>query len=178
MAPRSPTSPSASTTLRVRGAIPPSMGTARRACPPSEPPGSASAAMSPRPKADRPSRWTTATFRRPTGFRPRARAGGIRSGTSTGESAPILKSKTGSRVSQIHYARRGVVTPEMEYVAIRENSRLQRSRELLEMTAEGPRNSLWRQHPGQGWGASIPGRSRLNLCAARWRGAARSSRAT
>jgi phosphomethylpyrimidine synthase len=68
----------------------------------------------------------------------------------------ILRSKTGSPVSQIHYARCGVITPEMEYAAIRENSRLQRSRELLEMTAEGPRNSLWRQHPGQSWGASIP----------------------
>ena len=68
----------------------------------------------------------------------------------------VLKSRTGSPVSQIHYARRGIITPEMEYAAIRENSRLQRSRELLEMTAEGPRNSLWRQHPGQSWGASIP----------------------
>ena len=68
----------------------------------------------------------------------------------------ILKSRTGGPVSQIHYARRGIITPEMEFAAIRENSRLQRSRELLEMTAEGPRNSLWRQHPGQSWGASIP----------------------
>ena len=68
----------------------------------------------------------------------------------------VLKSRTGSPVSQIHYARRGIITPEMEYAAIRENSRLQRSRELLEMTAEGPRNSLWRQHPGQSWGAAIP----------------------
>ena len=68
----------------------------------------------------------------------------------------VLRAKTASPVSQIHYARRGIITPEMEYAAIRENSRLQRSRELLEMTAEGPRNSLWRQHPGQSWGASIP----------------------
>jgi len=68
----------------------------------------------------------------------------------------VLRAKTASPVSQIHYARRGMITPEMEYAAIRENSRLQRSRELLEMTAEGPRNSLWRQHPGQSWGASIP----------------------
>ncbi|MGD1030332.1 MAG: phosphomethylpyrimidine synthase ThiC [Opitutaceae bacterium] len=68
----------------------------------------------------------------------------------------VLRARTASPVSQIHYARRGIITPEMEYAAIRENSRLQRSRELLEMTAEGPRNSLWRQHPGQSWGASIP----------------------
>ena len=68
----------------------------------------------------------------------------------------VLRAKPGSRVTQIHYARRGIITPEMEFAAIRENSRLQRSRDLLEMTAEGPRNSLWRQHPGQSWGASIP----------------------
>jgi phosphomethylpyrimidine synthase len=68
----------------------------------------------------------------------------------------VLRAKAGRRVSQLHYARRGIVTPEMEYVAIRENSRLQRARELLEMTAEGPRNSLWRQHPGQSWGAALP----------------------
>ena len=62
---------------------------------------------------------------------------------------PVLRAKAGRRVSQLHYAKAGIITPEMEYIAIRENSRLQRSRELLEMTAEGPRNSLWRQHPGQ-----------------------------
>jgi len=69
----------------------------------------------------------------------------------------VLRAKPGGRVSQLHYARQGVITPEMEYVAIRENTRLQRSRELLEMTAAGPRNSLWRQHPGQSFGAAIPG---------------------
>ncbi|HEX3730078.1 MAG TPA: phosphomethylpyrimidine synthase ThiC, partial [Opitutaceae bacterium] len=68
----------------------------------------------------------------------------------------ILRARTGARVTQLHYARAGKITPEMEYVAIRENTKLQRARELLEMTAEGPRNSLWRQHPGQPWGASIP----------------------
>jgi phosphomethylpyrimidine synthase len=69
---------------------------------------------------------------------------------------PVLRAKPGRRVSQLAYARAGKITPEMEFVALRENSRLQRSRELLEMTAEGPRNSLWRQHPGQGLGAAIP----------------------
>ncbi len=68
----------------------------------------------------------------------------------------ILRARPGARVSQLHYARAGKVTPEMEYVAIRENTKLQRARELLEMTAAGPRNSLWRQHPGQSWGAAIP----------------------
>src|SRR5207249_2608904 len=59
-------------------------------------------------------------------------------------------------VSQLAYARRGLVTPEMEFIALRENMKLQRARELLEMTAQGPRNSLWRQHAGQSFGASIP----------------------
>jgi phosphomethylpyrimidine synthase len=68
----------------------------------------------------------------------------------------VLRARKGSRVSQLAYARRGVVTPEMEFVAIRENSRLQRAADLMELTAAGPRNSLWRQHPGQGLGASIP----------------------
>ena len=69
---------------------------------------------------------------------------------------PVLRAKPGGRVSQLHYARQGLVTPEMEFVAIRENMKLQRARDLLEMTEQGPRNSLWRQHPGQSFGASIP----------------------
>jgi len=69
---------------------------------------------------------------------------------------PVLRAKPGQRVSQLAYARAGIVTPEMEFVAIRENTKLQRARDLLEMTADGPRNSLWRQHPGQSFGAAIP----------------------
>ena len=51
---------------------------------------------------------------------------------------------TGSNVTQMHYARKGIVTPEMEYIAIREN---------LART-----NAKYRegQHPGQDFGASIP----------------------
>jgi phosphomethylpyrimidine synthase len=71
-------------------------------------------------------------------------------------SRPVLRAKPGACVTQLHYARQGIVTPEMEYIAIRENTKLQRSRELLEMTESGPRNSLWRQHPGQSFGAAIP----------------------
>jgi phosphomethylpyrimidine synthase len=72
-------------------------------------------------------------------------------------SRKVLRAKPGHRVSQLAYARRGIVTPEMEFVAIRENSKLQRAAELMELTAAGPRNSLWRQHPGMGLGATIPG---------------------
>jgi phosphomethylpyrimidine synthase len=69
---------------------------------------------------------------------------------------PVLRAKPGTCVTQMAYARRGIVTPEMEFIAIRENMKLQRARELLEMTETGPRNSLWRQHAGQSFGASIP----------------------
>ena len=56
----------------------------------------------------------------------------------------------GRNVSQMHYARRGVITPEMEYVAIRENCRLQ------EMRQDPRYRKLIRQHLGQDFGASIP----------------------
>jgi len=58
---------------------------------------------------------------------------------------PALRAKPGHRVTQMHYARRGEITPEMEYIAIRENQR-------LELVAE----SLKRQHPGVDWGAKLP----------------------
>lgn len=65
----------------------------------------------------------------------------------------------GRNVSQMHYARRGVVTPEMEFVAIRENLR---RREYLDALREaGGKNSrlaelMTRQHPGQAYGAALP----------------------
>jgi len=55
----------------------------------------------------------------------------------------------GANVSQMHYARRGIVTPEMEFVAIREN--LQRD-EMLKRLPE----IVGRQHAGQSFGAAIP----------------------
>jgi phosphomethylpyrimidine synthase len=74
----------------------------------------------------------------------------------SGNGNKVLRAKPGKIVTQLQYARAGIITPEMEFIAIRENMKLQRSRELLEMTEEGPRNSLWRQHPGESFGASIP----------------------
>jgi phosphomethylpyrimidine synthase len=65
----------------------------------------------------------------------------------------------GRAVTQMHYARRGVVTPEMEFVAIRENLR---RREYLEsLRASGPTGArlaemMARQHRGESFGASIP----------------------
>jgi phosphomethylpyrimidine synthase len=56
------------------------------------------------------------------------------------------RARAGANVTQMHYARRGVVTPEMEFVAIRENQRLDEVRDA----------ALRTQHPGQDFGASIP----------------------
>jgi len=60
------------------------------------------------------------------------------------------RARPGRNVSQMHYARQGIITPEMEYVAIRENCRLQ------EMKADPRYAKLLRQHPGQSWGANLP----------------------
>ncbi|HWD32391.1 phosphomethylpyrimidine synthase ThiC [Pseudomonas caricapapayae] len=57
------------------------------------------------------------------------------------------RAKAGANVSQMHYARQGIITAEMEYVAIRENMKLQEAR------AAG---LLKQQHPGHSFGASIP----------------------
>ena len=62
------------------------------------------------------------------------------------------RARAGHNVSQMHYARRGVVTPEMEYIAIRENQ----SRELARSGDQNGTPGGVSQHPGQAWGASIP----------------------
>jgi len=54
----------------------------------------------------------------------------------------------GRNVTQMHYAKQGIITPEMEFVAIRENL-------LLEELQD---SGLLKQHPGNSFGASIPGR--------------------
>jgi len=58
------------------------------------------------------------------------------------------RARAGANVTQMHYARQGIVTPEMEFVAIRENLKL----EALKGSV------LLRQHAGQSFGASIPER--------------------
>jgi phosphomethylpyrimidine synthase len=60
------------------------------------------------------------------------------------------RAKSGRNVSQMHYARRGEVTPEMEYVAIRENMRLDALR------ADPRYEKLLRQQRGQSFGAALP----------------------
>jgi phosphomethylpyrimidine synthase len=64
-----------------------------------------------------------------------------------------LRSRAGANVTQMHYARKGIVTPEMEFVAIRENQRRELAREAMGGKALGGGVA---QHPGQSWGASIP----------------------
>ena len=54
------------------------------------------------------------------------------------------RAKKGQNVTQLHYAKKGIITPEMEYIAIRENQRID------EMT------EIRKQHPGEHFGASIP----------------------
>lgn len=60
---------------------------------------------------------------------------------------PALRAKSGQNVTQMHYAKRGIITPEMEYVAIRENLKRQQiyQTDLLNL-----------QHTGQSFGAAIP----------------------
>ena len=65
----------------------------------------------------------------------------------------------GKNVTQMHYARQGMITPEMEYIAIREN--LRRKEYLESLKASGPMGQkladlMGRQHPGQSFGAVIP----------------------
>ena len=55
-----------------------------------------------------------------------------------------LKAKPGRNVSQMHYAKKGIITPEMEFIAIRENQMAQE------------RQEQGRVHPGQSFGATIP----------------------
>jgi phosphomethylpyrimidine synthase len=62
------------------------------------------------------------------------------------QSFKFLCAKSKQNVSQMHYARKGIVTKEMEFVAIREN--MNRDKIHSEM--------LKRQHPGQSWGANLP----------------------
>ena len=60
------------------------------------------------------------------------------------------KAKADKNVTQMHYAKQGIITPEMEYIAIRESLRLQ------ELRADERFKKLLKQHPGQSFGANLP----------------------
>ncbi|MES3008816.1 MAG: phosphomethylpyrimidine synthase ThiC [Pseudomonadota bacterium] len=57
------------------------------------------------------------------------------------------RAKAGRNVTQLHYARQGIITPEMEYIAIRENMSYMQAREQAALAA---------QHRGESFGAAIP----------------------
>ncbi len=60
------------------------------------------------------------------------------------------RAKAGANVTQMHYARQGIITPEMEFVAIRENMKLD------ELRRDPRYAALLKQHPGQSFGANLP----------------------
>ena len=61
-----------------------------------------------------------------------------------------LVAKQGKNVSQMHYAKQGIITPEMEYVAIRESMKLQ------ELRTNPEYKKVLMQHPGMSFGANLP----------------------
>ena len=82
-----------------------------------------------------------------------ARNGASGAGPTPGRSRKVLRAKNGG-VTQLAYARRGIITPEMEFIAIRENSGPNSN---LRHPASGiARNDLRQQHPGNAFGAAIP----------------------
>ena len=66
-----------------------------------------------------------------------------------------LRAKTGKVVTQLAYARAGIITPEMEFIAIRENMGRDAAMQLVE-NKNGDRTVLNQQHPGNSFGAAIP----------------------
>lgn len=62
------------------------------------------------------------------------------------------KAAPGKNVTQLHYARKGIITPEMEYIAIRENQRL----DTLRLQLNGQYDMLTKQHAGESFGANTP----------------------
>lgn len=62
------------------------------------------------------------------------------------------RAKAGANVTQLHYAKKGIITPEMEYIAIRENQRIEELPSLL----NGQHQLLTKQHTGDSFGALTP----------------------
>ncbi len=72
-----------------------------------------------------------------------------------GANTQPLRAKPGQAVTQLAYARRGEITPEMEFIAIRENLGRQAAFEQIQQSG-GDRRALNFQHPGQAFGAQVP----------------------
>jgi phosphomethylpyrimidine synthase len=84
-----------------------------------------------------------------------------------GAQKTVRRAKPGANVSQMHYAKQGIITPEMEYIAIRENTGRQEAFKAVYMKSEHDAGLLREaqtagmrhpnhQHPGQACGANIP----------------------
>jgi phosphomethylpyrimidine synthase len=84
-----------------------------------------------------------------------------------GSTGKRRRARAGANVTQMHYARRGIITPEMEFVAIRENlgrdaafeaeyTQARGEKGALAHAQSGPTNRVTHQHPGEPFGASIP----------------------
>jgi phosphomethylpyrimidine synthase len=74
-----------------------------------------------------------------------------------------LRARSGCAITQLAYARRGIITPEMEFIAIRENGKIRNPNiearnkfEIRNSKFDIPRNDLAHQHRGHSFGASIP----------------------
>ncbi|HYY94503.1 MAG TPA: phosphomethylpyrimidine synthase ThiC [Pyrinomonadaceae bacterium] len=67
-----------------------------------------------------------------------------------------LRARAGACVTQMHYARRGLVTPEMEFVALRENMGREAALHAMREHTRDDRSSLFHQHHGESFGASVP----------------------
>ena len=67
-----------------------------------------------------------------------------------------LRASAGHPVTQYWYAKQGIITAEMEFIAIRENMGLAKLLEDAQALGQAPANSLAHQHPGNPWGANIP----------------------
>ncbi|MCX6966939.1 MAG: phosphomethylpyrimidine synthase ThiC [Verrucomicrobia bacterium] len=66
-----------------------------------------------------------------------------------------LRASAGHPVTQMWYAKQGIITPEMEYIALRENQGLERLRDQL--SDKAPRRSMRHQHPGTTGRSDAPG---------------------
>jgi phosphomethylpyrimidine synthase len=117
------------------------------------------------PTLDRSARRHRSARRPVERLRPRARGRpGHRRPALPGLHRNPRRAQAGKNVTQMHYARQGIITPEMEYIAIRENQR--RAEYLENLKASGPNGAklaamMGRQHPGQAFGAAAFGANAL-----------------
>ncbi len=95
------------------------------------------------------------------GDRPTALRQGTANGNGPSDRLPPafhrrpLRASANHPVTQLWYARQGIITPEMEFIAIRENMGRETAMDLVE-NKFGNRRVLNQQHPGNAWGAAIP----------------------